>query len=183
MKRRPTSYGITAAVFVGLSLAACDTPASDTPVSEPTIVDPMPPPTSESSLLSFGQDYEYPDGVTVNVDMTGTTFTEGDVVPGIPNTLPAGTEVPIFTFTITNNGTEPYRPDLETTFVTYGPETTNAGQTFTADVEGTALDIGTILPGNSYSSQRVYEVPVGSDDIIVEYGLGFDREAVIYLSD
>lgn len=189
MDRRPAAaLSIAAASFLGLGLTACNGTAGSEnnpnglpSPSETTIIESMPPSSPENSLLSFGQEYTYPDDVTVTVDMTGTAFTSADYADTA--TLPVGTEIPVFTFTITNNSAEPISPDLETTFVTYGPETTRASQTFTDDIAGGALDIGTILPGNSWSEQRTYELPVGSEDIVVEYGIDTARETVLFTSE
>lgn len=154
---------------------------------EPTIVDPQPS-TGTSSLtprpegppvLSFGEVFDYSDGVSVSVTNLGMQY----VSSGAES---SGGQVVELQLAITNNTGEAWDPTGASGSLSYGAEGITADQVYSSENGWSGgYFTGTLLPGRTATVNTAYAVPnSGIDDLVFEFTpeFGFDRGAVIYLS-
>lgn len=157
---------------------------------EPTIVEPQPPTTTTATssltprpegppVLSFGEAFEYSDGVSVNVTNLGTQY----VTTGAES---SGGQVVELQLAITNNTGAAWDPTGASGTLTYGAEGISAEQVYNSENGWSGgYFTGTLLPGRTATVSTAYAVPnAGVDDLVFEFNpeFGFDRGAVIYLS-
>lgn len=171
MKRRPILAALAAAAIAGSALSACTAPYAPDQTGTPTsttgtttLPDPIPPVTDDftgvgPALMQLGETYDYPSGISVTVEQLPDGVITEDYLFTEP--LP-GTPYPVFKYTITNNGTEPFDPTGATQTVNYGADGIAPMPLFGA-VEEAGYWQGVILPGQSQTQTVAYNMPVGQD--------------------
>lgn len=184
MERRPiTALSIAAAVFLSAGLGACSTPASQPTPNETTIVDPPSPPPTEEQVeetphsVALGQSYTYDSGLTVTVAQVAT-----GVADEYDYSLPAGTEYPIYEFTITNGADVPFDPAMAMATVNYGDQGLPAESKSSYGDGTTYTFTGVVLPGKSSSIRTGYAVPAG-ESVVITFAPDLESAPAVFTTE